>query len=101
MTNVAGEHLGEIKDSMIDLGSGRIAYAELSFRGILGLGDKLFAIPWEGLSVSQEEEMMYLNVPKEKLEKAPGFDKDNWPDMADPAFGSKIFTYYGYQVYWD
>ncbi len=99
--NVVEEDLGEIKSIMIDLTSGRIAYAVLSFGGFMGMGDKLFAIPWEAFSVSQQEEVLYLNVTKEKLERAPGFDKDNWPDMADPSFGTQIFSHYGYQVYWE
>jgi sporulation protein YlmC with PRC-barrel domain len=99
--NTGREDLGEIKDLMIDLSEGRIAYAVLSFGGFLGMGDKLFAIPWEAFSVVQEEEVLLLNVAKEKLELAPGFDKDNWPDMADVTWGQNIHTYYGYNPYWD
>ncbi|GJL70685.1 MAG: hypothetical protein NPIRA06_33200 [Nitrospirales bacterium] len=99
--NMDREDLGEIKDLMIDLSEGRIAYAVLSFGGFLGMGDKLFAIPWEALSVVQEEKVFLLNVPKEKLEQAPGFDKDNWPDMADVTWGQSIHEYYGYNPYWD
>ncbi len=99
--NSAREDLGEIKDLMIDLSGGRIAYAVLSFGGFLGMGDKLFAIPWEAFQVVQEEEILILNVAKEKLEQAPGFDKDNWPDMADVTWGKSIHAYYGYDPYWD
>ncbi|MFZ1747760.1 MAG: PRC-barrel domain-containing protein, partial [Nitrospirales bacterium] len=88
--NMRREDLGEIKDLMIDLSGGRIAYAVLSFGGFLGMGDKLFAIPWEAFQVVQEEEVLLLNVAKEKLEQAPGFDKDNWPDMADVTWGKSI-----------
>jgi sporulation protein YlmC with PRC-barrel domain len=99
--NMQREDLGEIKDLMIDLSEGRIAYAVLSFGGFLGMGDKLFAIPWEAFRVVQEEKVLLLNVDKEKLEQAPGFDKDNWPDMADVSWGRSIHTYYGYDPYWD
>lgn len=99
--NSAREDLGEIKDLMIDLSEGRIAYAVLSFGGFLGMGDKLFAIPWEAFQVVQEEEILILNVAKEKLEQAPGFDKDNWPDMADVTWGKSVHSYYGYDPYWD
>ena len=99
--NMRREDLGEIKDLMIDLSGGRIAYAVLSFGGFLGMGDKLFAIPWEAFQVVQEEEVLLLNVAKEKLEQAPGFDKDNWPDMADVTWGKSIHAYYGYDPYWD
>ncbi len=93
--NKAGEDLGEIHDFMIDLESGRIAYAVLSFGGILGVGDKLFAIPWRLLRVSEDEHVFILDFPKEKLENAPGFDKDNWPDMSDPAWITNMQSFYG------
>jgi sporulation protein YlmC with PRC-barrel domain len=93
--NRAHEDLGKIDDLMIDLDTGRIAYAVLSFGGILGIGDKLFAIPWDVLSLSQDEHMFILDVPKEKLESAPGFDKDHWPDMADPQWTADISSFYG------
>ena len=99
--NSAEEELGEIKAIMIDLTSGRIAYAVLSFGGFLGMGDKLFTIPWEAFSVSPTDEIMYLNVAKNKLVNAPGFDKDNWPDFVDPSFGSEMYCYYGYKTYWN
>jgi sporulation protein YlmC with PRC-barrel domain len=99
--NMGREDLGEIKDLMIDLSEGQIAYAVLSFGGFLGMGDKLFAIPWEAFSVVQEEKIFLLDVAKEKLEQAPGVDKDNWPDMADTTWGQGIHDYYGYSPYWN
>ena len=98
--NMGSEDWGEIKELMIDLSEGRIAYAVLSFGGFLGMGDKLFAIPWEAFSVVQDEKTFLLDVAKEKLEQAPGFDKDNWPDMADVTWGQGIHDYYGYSPYW-
>jgi len=77
--NTAKEHLGKIEDLMIDLEHGRVAYAVLSFGGFLGLGNKLFAVPWEALTVRPHEHAFVLNVSKETLGKAEGFDKDDWP----------------------
>src|SRR3569623_2906303 len=51
VVNPKGENLGKIEDIMIDVASGRVAYAVLSFGGILGIGDKLFAIPWHALTL--------------------------------------------------
>ncbi|WP_454062419.1 PRC-barrel domain-containing protein [Candidatus Nitrospira salsa] len=99
--NMSKEDLGEIKSLMIDLSEGKIAYAVLSFGGFLGMGDKLFAIPWQAFQVVQEEKVFVLDVSKEILEKAPGFDKDNWPDMADVTWGQSIHKYYGYDPYWN
>jgi hypothetical protein len=98
--NATGDDLGEIKELMIDTDTGHIAYAVLSFGGFLGIGDKLFAVPWDALGLSTEEKKFILNVPKEKLEKAPGFDKNNWPDMSNREWGGSIYKYYGYAPYW-
>jgi sporulation protein YlmC with PRC-barrel domain len=98
--NLSGEDLGKIEDIMLDVSAARIAYAVLSFGGFLGMGDKLFAIPWEALSLDTENKCFVLDVPKSLLENAPGFDKDNWPDMADRTWGSEIYSHYGHQPYW-
>ena len=76
VSNSEGEKLGKIEDFMIDLDSGRIAYAVLSFGGFLGVADKLFAIPWEALRLDTESHEFVLNVNKRALQNAPGFDKD-------------------------
>jgi len=99
VVNAAGEDLGKIEELMIDLNDGRIAYTVLSFGGFLGLGNKLFAIPWNALSLKLHEHAFVLNVPKETLEKAEGFDKDNWP-VTSREWLSNTYTYYGYQPYW-
>ena len=86
---------------MIDLENGRIAYAVLSFGGFLGMGDKLFAIPWSALTVDKVEKRFILNVDKEVLKRASGFDKDNWPNMSDRTWGTGVYTYYGAKPYWN
>lgn len=92
--NPQGESLGDLKDIMIDTESGKVAYAVLSFGGILGMGDKLFAVPWESLVVDGENKHLVLNVSKERLKAAPGFDKDHWPNFAEPGFADQVRTYY-------
>jgi sporulation protein YlmC with PRC-barrel domain len=101
VVNYQGEDLGKIEEIMIDLDRGRIAFAVLSFGGFLGMGDKLFAIPWQAFSVDTVQKRLVLNTKKELLEKATGFDKSNWPNMADPTWGSTVYGYYGYKPYWD
>jgi sporulation protein YlmC with PRC-barrel domain len=100
VVNYKGEDLGKIEEIMIDLDRGRVAYAVLSFGGFLGLGDKLFAIPWQAITVDTVKKQLILNADKALLEKAPGFDKDNWPDMADLSLGTTLYGYYGYKPYW-
>jgi len=99
--NAAGEDLGTIDEIMIDIPSGRVAYAVLSFGGFLGMGDKLFAVPWSALKVDEDEKCFILNIDKRTVEEAPGFDKDNWPDMSDTAWGTEISSYYRVRPYWE
>jgi sporulation protein YlmC with PRC-barrel domain len=99
--NAAGEDLGKVDELMIDIPSGRVAYAVLSFGGFLRMGNKLFAVPWDALTVDEDRKCFILDLDKTKLENAPGFDKDNWPDMADVAWGSQIYSYYGRKPYWE
>jgi sporulation protein YlmC with PRC-barrel domain len=99
--NSVGDDLGKLDEIMIDIPSGRIAYAVLSFGGVLRMGNKLFAVPWNALTVDEDEKCLILNVDKKTLENAPGFDKDNWPDMSDTNWGSDLFRYYGTAPYWE
>jgi sporulation protein YlmC with PRC-barrel domain len=101
VVNAEGEGLGEIEAIMLDVRSGRIAYAVLSFGGFLGFGSKLFAIPWSALTLDAKEKRFVLNVSKEKLENAEGFDEDHWPSMADTAWAVKVHEYYEAVPYWD
>jgi sporulation protein YlmC with PRC-barrel domain len=95
--NCPGEDLGDIKEFMIDMQSGQIAYAVLSFGGILGIGNKLFAVPWQALELDTSNKRFILDINKDRLENAPGFDQDRWPDMASTEFGSQIHGFYGTQ----
>jgi sporulation protein YlmC with PRC-barrel domain len=93
--NRNSEELGTVKEIMIDMRSGKVAYAVMSFGGFLGVGSKLFAVPWQALTLDTENQRFILNIDKEQLEDAPGFDKDHWPDMADPKWAEAIHSYYG------
>jgi sporulation protein YlmC with PRC-barrel domain len=78
--NAAGEHLGIIKDIMLDLATGKIDYFVIEFGGFLGIGIKYFAIPLQLLKADPEKKQFIFDKSKEALAKAPGFDIDHWPD---------------------
>ncbi len=80
VVNPGGEHLGEIKEIMLDLESGKIDYFVIEFGGFLGLGVKYFAIPFRLLKLDAPNKQFVFEQAKEILEKAPGFDMDHWPD---------------------
>lgn len=94
VVNPQGDDLGKIEDLMIDLESGSVRYAVLSFGGFLGLGDKYFAVPMEALNVKPDDKAFVLATSEEKLKQAPGFDKDNWPNFADPSFDATVRPHY-------
>ena len=95
VTNPKGENLGTIKDLMIDTQNGTVNYAVLSYGGFLGLGDKLFAVPFEAFSVNETTETFVLSVSQDVLKSAPGFDKNNWPKTSDTAFWNSLYSHYG------
>ena len=99
VVNLDGEDIGEIKEVVIDSGAARVTYAVMSFGGFLGLGDKLFAVPWVSLNYDRGNDVFFMKANKELLKNAPGFDKDNWPDMSDPTRISEIYKYYGVEHY--
>jgi sporulation protein YlmC with PRC-barrel domain len=100
-----GEKIGKIDGLAVDATRGQIAYAVLSFGGVLGMGDKNFVVPWSSLgkridSADYDHATYTLNVDKDRLKGAPGFDKD-WPDMDDIAWGRQIHSYWNQQPYWE
>jgi sporulation protein YlmC with PRC-barrel domain len=95
VVNEQGERLGHISHIMLDVVNGTIAYAVLTFGGHLGLGDKLFAVPWRSLALDVDNRWFVLNVDAERMRSAPGFDKHHWPSAADPALLSQVDAYYG------
>jgi len=103
--NPKGESLGKVESLMVDLSDGRILYAVLSFGGFLGMGDKLFPVPLSSFSFRTDKEgrleRCILNVDKDTLKNAPGYERDKLPDSADRTFASKVYTHYGVTPYWE
>ncbi len=99
--NHKDEDLGDIKEIMLDMRSGKVGYAVLSFGGFLGMGEKLFAVPWKALTLDTNNKRFVLKVEKDRLKLAPGFDKDKWPNMADQSWEKEIHAYYGTEPYPD
>jgi sporulation protein YlmC with PRC-barrel domain len=99
--NRQGEDPGEIDEIMLDVPRGKIAYAVMSSGGLLGIGNKLFAIPWSALTLDTDNKCFILDVDKQRLKDAPGFDKDHWPSMADQQFSTEVHSFYRVRPYWE
>jgi len=100
VVNLDGQDIGRIEELMIDVISGRVAYAVLSFGGFMGIGNKLFALPWSAITVDESKKRFVVNVTKELLEKMPGFDKEHWPDLGDLEYAASIYCQWGVTPYW-
>jgi sporulation protein YlmC with PRC-barrel domain len=98
--NSKGESVGEISDVVLDAARGKVSYAAVTYGGLMGIGDKMFAVPWEAFRCVQDPDdaddyYLVLDVTPEKLEGATGFDQDSWPNFADASFKSQLDTRYG------
>jgi sporulation protein YlmC with PRC-barrel domain len=97
--NIEGETLGRIEELVIDAKSGHIAYAALSVGGLWGVGAKLLAVPWSSLRPSTLDDVVYLDVEKQRLREAPGFDRDHWPDV-DLQYLEDVHAHYRAEPHW-
>lgn len=97
--NPQGETIGDLREIMLDVRTGRVAYGVLDFGGFLGMGNKLFAVPFDRFRVDEKNHQLILDVDKETLKNAEGFDEDNWPDTTNPDWERRIHDYYGATPY--
>jgi sporulation protein YlmC with PRC-barrel domain len=99
--NPAGDKLGSVEDVMIDKISGRIAYAVLGFGGFLGIGDRHYPLPWEKLTYDTNMGGFVVDLDKRVLEGAPSYSDADTAGWEDPAWGKRVYDYYGARPYWD
>ncbi len=92
--NLKGERLGKVKDFALDIDTGSIVYGVLDFGGFIGIGNKLFLVPWKSVAMLPSEGIFYIDKSKEQLKKAPGFDKNKIPDIGNVRWGAEIHRYY-------
>ncbi|WP_058533467.1 PRC-barrel domain-containing protein [Legionella saoudiensis] len=94
VVNPTNEKLGDIAEVVIDKQSGEVNYLVLDFGGFLGFGNKYFAVPWQLFLYNDKEDYFVLNVDKNRLKNAPGFDKEHWPNFSEPEFTTLITNFY-------
>ena len=99
--NPAGDNLGSVQDVMIDKISGKIAYAVVGFGGFLGIGDRHYPLPWEKLKYDTSMGGFGVDVDRRTLEGAPSYADNDTVGWEDPAWGKRVYDYYGTRPYWD
>jgi len=101
VVNPKGESLGDIKEIVIDPRTGKVAYVVVAFGGFFSMGEKLFAIPFSAFDFNVPNKEYVLDVSKERLEAAPGFDADKWPMMSDEKWNRDVHKYFERSPYWE
>jgi sporulation protein YlmC with PRC-barrel domain len=84
-----GKDAGKVEDLLLEP-DGDVEYAVISFGGFLGVGDKLYAVPWSAVVVDRSERTVHVDVKKETLERSPSFPRDKWPDPNDREWGREV-----------
>lgn len=98
--NIKGDSLGHIEEIMVDKISGRVAYAVLNYGSFLGMGGKLFALPWDILKYNTDRDAYVIDLPEDRLKSAPSFEASDWPDLGNRDYGKRIHDYYGSRADW-
>jgi len=94
------QKIGDVKDMVIDLESGRVLYGVVSAGGFLGVGDELTAVP-PGAFTSSAEDKLTMNIDKEKLKAAPRFTKDQESKLGDGEFVKQTYQHFGQSLGWE
>lgn len=93
--NRAGDELGEIIDVVILSQQQILALAIMKFPRWAGLKNKLFAVPLTALKYIAKSQYFLLNIDKQTLKQAKGFDATEWPNLSDPVWLESVTTFFG------
>jgi sporulation protein YlmC with PRC-barrel domain len=86
--------IGEIRDLILDTRRGEVAYAVINFGGVLGVGAKYHAVPWQTLERSDNGRYYILRADRKTIADAPSFDRGRWPDMSSQAWSKAVDSYW-------
>jgi hypothetical protein len=91
-----GEKLGTVARFMVDKVSGQAEYAELSFGGLFGIGNKRYPLPWDALTYDTGKGGYVVDVTREQIEDAPSYEEGEDRPRYDRDYGEQVYAYYGF-----
>jgi sporulation protein YlmC with PRC-barrel domain len=97
--SATNKKLGDIEELILDLPAGRVALVAVGAGGVLGVGEKLVAVPPSQLQMNPDGKLV-MNTTEERLKSAPQFDKSHWPDINDANWLTRVYSHYGEPSYW-
>ncbi len=89
--NPQGDKLGRIDDVVVDFDTGRVSYCVLSVEKGIWTTPKYLAVPLAAFKPGADGSTLILNADKDKVAQAKGFDRESWPSVTNPAWGSEPF----------
>ena len=95
-----GKKLGTVHSVMINKRSGQVAYALLSFGGVLGVGSHIYPIPWESLDYDVDLDGYRVEMSREQLQHAPRMSLDDTDRPIDREHAEEVRSYYGAMPWW-
>ncbi|HKQ48449.1 MAG TPA: PRC-barrel domain-containing protein [Phycisphaerae bacterium] len=95
------EDIGKVEDVVVDPRSGRILYGVVSFHPTVGVGEKLYPIPWDSLEMPADNSTVVLKVERDRLRNAPSFVRTEWPNLTDEKYVTTTYRYYNVPTYWE
>lgn len=99
--NRRGELLGTVRELLLDVERGCIAYVVMAYGGFMGLGERLFALPWSALELDADGACLILDADRSSFDTAPAFDKEHWPSAPDAQWHQDVHRHYRCLPYWD
>lgn len=101
-----GEKVGDLKNVAIDTQTGQIAFAIVEFDASMDLEKNWVAIPWSAIHKEVDpqnyDKIGYsMEIDKNKLQQAKGFDEDKWPNLADRNISRELYALFGQRPYWE
>ncbi len=90
-----GDTIGEIERLMIDKRTGKVAYAVMSFGGILGIGESLYPLPWNMPTCNESLDGYEVDITEERLRSAPSCSgEDDEFDRSNREWGTRVHDDY-------
>jgi sporulation protein YlmC with PRC-barrel domain len=98
--NAVGESLGQIREVLVDIGAGRVAYAIVELTGSVSANDKFYVVPWAALTLDAANRCFILNVDKRRLKDAPCFGREQWPHLTTTEWSKAVDSFYSAEPFW-
>ena len=95
-----GAKLGTVERLMIDKASGKVAYAVMSFGGLLGLGEDYHTVPWAALAYNPALDAYEVDLTDDQLRDAPKRSGEGRDPSFDRDWEEHVHRYYNATPYW-